>query len=273
MTPGTFYSSGFFSGKVVVVTGSSRGIGKATALAFLQAGARVVLNGRNAEALASALADFRLQGYEAYSVACDVSCYEGCETLIRESLACYGRVDILVNNAGIGFRGEIAQSLPEVVKTVIDSNLMSAIYCSQAALPEIKKNKGSILYISSVNGIRGFPGLGPYCISKMGLTALAESLRVELHGTGVHIGLLMLGLTEYDAHKRVMQADGSMEPISRRYHQSLEQVAELILRCARRRQRRVVLSMPGKILAFAQWLSPSWVEWILIRSRSLGFYK
>lgn len=264
---------GFFSGKVVVITGSSKGIGKATALEFLKAGASVVLNGRSPESLEKTAAEFRQAGYDVWPVACDVSRYEDCAALIQQTIARYGRVDMLINNAGAGFRGLIENTSPEAFSAVIDSNLMSAVYCTQAGLPEIRKNKGSIVFISSLSGIRGLPNNGPYCVAKMGLTAFAETLRIELHGTGVHIGLLLVGITDYDEDKTVINADGSMIPISRRSHHTREQVAKIVLRSVRRRQFKVVFTLLGKLQAFFQWLSPAFVEWILVRSSKSELYK
>ncbi len=266
-------SDAFFRGKIVLITGSSKGIGKATALEFLKAGAKVVLNGRSPEPLEKTANAFREGGYEVLALAGDVSDNEFCQTLVKESIAHFGRIDILINNAGGGFRGLVEETSPQVFRQVVDSNLMSAVYCTQAALPEIKKNKGSIVFISSLSGIRGLPQNGPYCVAKMGLTALAETLHIELHGTGVHIGLLMVGFTDYDEDKVVTYADGSMKPISRGSHHTREQVARIILNSIRRRRFKVVFTLLGKLQAFFQRFSPRSVDWILIRSTKSSLYQ
>ncbi len=263
------------SGKVVIITGSSKGIGKATALEFLQAGASVTLNGRSPQPLEATAQEFRQAGYAdaILPIAGDVSQAEFCESLIQQTLSHWGRIDILINNAGMGFRGRMEETSPQVFRDVVDSNLMSAAYCTLAALPEIRRSKGSILFISSLSGIRGLPNNGPYCAAKMALTALAETLRIELHGTGVHIGLHMVGITDYDEDKRVIQADGQLIPIRRRSHHTRQQVARIILRSLRRRRFKVVYTPLGKLNACFQRFFPGFVEWLLIKSANAELYK
>jgi NAD(P)-dependent dehydrogenase (short-subunit alcohol dehydrogenase family) len=264
---GTDYKNGrFFLDKVVIVTGSSQGIGKATALEFLKAGASVVINGRNPQKLQTALEEFKGMGFEPVAVSGDLSEPQVCRELVTRAVEQFGRVDILVNNAGGGFRGRIDETDPAVFKQVIDSNLLSAVFCTQAALDEIKKSGGSIIFISSLSGIRGIPQNGPYCVAKMGLTAFAQTLRLELSDQGVHIGIIMVGWTDFDENKRVVSADGSLIPISRKSSQTREQVAKIILKTIRKRKFRVVLTFPGKLLAFFDRFCPPMIDWILKRS-------
>lgn len=262
-----------FLGKVVVISGSSRGIGKVTALRFLKEGAKVVLNGRSVESLNETEMEFRQPGFDLLAIAGDVNDPEFCNVLIQRTVSHFGRLDILVNNAGGGFRGGLDETTPLVFREVIDSNLMSAVYCTLAALPEIKKSKGSIVFVSSLAGIRGLPKNGPYCVAKMGLTAFAETLRLELYNTGVHIGILYVGFTEYDAKKRVTNADGTLVPISRRSHHTREQVASIILNAIRKRRGLVYLTLPGKLLVFLNRFFPRLLEWILVRTTKSTFIK
>jgi NAD(P)-dependent dehydrogenase (short-subunit alcohol dehydrogenase family) len=261
-----------FGRKVVIVTGSSRGIGKAIALAFLRSGAQVVINGRDPVRLQRTLEEFSDLGYGSHAVTGDLADPRTCDHLVREAAERFGRIDILVNNAGGGFRGAMADTSPEVFRKVIDGNLMSAVNCSLAALPEIRKSKGSIVFISSLSGIRGLPLNGPYCVAKMGLTALAQTLRLELHGSGVHIGLVMVGLTDFDEDKRVTGADGSLVAISRKSHQTRQEVAEAVLRTVKKRKFCIVLTNLGKLTHFFQKISPGFVEWTLLRSAKSGAY-
>jgi short-subunit dehydrogenase len=150
---------------------------------------------------------------------------------------------------------------------------MTAVYCTHAALPEIKKTKGSIVFISSLAAIRGLPSNGPYSVAKMGLTAFAETLRLELYNTGVHIGILNVGFTDYDEKKRVINADGTLVPISRRSHHTREQVADIILHAVRKRKRIVYLTLPGKLLVFLNRFFPKLLEWILARTTKSKFLK
>ncbi|MCF1751217.1 SDR family oxidoreductase [Mariniradius sediminis] len=261
----------YFSGKVVLITGSSRGIGKVTALRFLKAGAKVVLNGRSFESLNETQMEFRQLGFDPLASVGDVNDPEFCNALVQRTVSHFGRLDILINNAGGGFRGRVDETSPRIFQEVVNANLMSAGYCTHAALPEIKKTKGSIVFISSLAGIRGLPNNGPYCVAKMGLTAFAETLRLELNNTGVHIGILYVGFTDYDEKKRIINADGTLVPISRRSHHTREQVAEIILQTIRKRKRIVYLTLPGKLLVFLNRFFPGLLEWILARSTKSKF--
>lgn len=252
-----------FREKVVVVTGSSKGIGKVTALEFLKAGARVVINGRDKVMLEKTRSEFEGMGFMPFAVNGDMTEYDDCMNLIRETMDKFGRIDILVNNAGGGFRGTVEETKPEVFTKVIGTNLMSAVFCTKAAMEFIKAAKGSIVFISSLAGIRGLPSNGPYCIAKMGLTAFAQTLKLELFGSGVHIGIIMVGLTDFDENKRVVTADGSLIGISRQSHQTRAQVAKKILWTIKMRRYKVILTPLGKLNAFFEKFSPSLVEWII----------
>lgn len=255
--------TGGFRNKVVVITGSSKGIGKAIAMEFLKAGARVVINGRNPVALQATADEFQQMGFNPLAVAGDMSDFSACHELIRKTMEHFMQIDILVNNAGGGFRGTIEETEPDVLKYVIDLNLMSSLYCTKAALDPIKATRGSIVFISALIGLRGIPMNGPYCIAKMGLTALAQTLKLELHGTGVHIGILMVGLTDYDKDKKVIAADGSLIPIQRSWHHTRQQVANKVLKMITKRKFMLILTPLGKIESIMQRISPSFVEWII----------
>lgn len=253
----------FFLDKVAVVTGSSQGIGKATALKLLEAGARVVINGRNPESLRKTGDEFRNLGFHPLEVAGDMTDYGSCEEMVTKTISHFGGIDILINNAGVGFRGKFEITGTDVFRKVIDANLMTALYCTKAALEPIKKTKGSIVFISSLSAIQATPELGPYNIAKMGMTALAETLKIELHGTGVHIGVILVGVTDFDENKRVISHDGSLVEIHRSWHQTREQVADEILKMIRKRKYKVILTTFGKIFFLLHKISPSFIEWII----------
>ena len=265
-------SNDFLRTRVVVITGSSRGIGREIARVFLESGARVVINGRDPASVAETAAGFEKQGFEVLAVHGDVSRIGDCTELVTRTLAAWGRIDILINNAGGGFRGAFDQTPPEVFRKVVESNLMSAAFMTRAAIEEIKKNKGSVVFISSLSGIRGLPLNAPYCVAKMGLTALAQTLRIELAGTGVHIGVAMVGLTDFDEQKRVVAADGSLMQISRNSHHTREQVAKIVLKMVRKRTFVKVLTPLGKVTAVLNRFCPALVEFIVMRSSRSGKY-
>ena len=138
----------YFKDKTVVVTGSSKGIGRTTALEFLKLGANVVINGRTPEKLDKTRQFFLEQGFEILAVAGDVTDFNFCKELIDKAVQKYGRIDHLINNAGLPMRGRFDELNETVIDQVIKSNLFSASYCSKLALPYLKETKGSIVFIS-----------------------------------------------------------------------------------------------------------------------------
>ena len=163
-------------GKVAIITGSSRGIGKAIAIELAEKGASIVLNGRNHSRLNDTENEIRKIQPELISVCSDVSTIQGGQYLIDEAIKKFGRIDMLVNNVGVSMRGKLADLNPEVYKTILDSNVLSVVFPSIPAIRHLRETKGSIIFISSLAGIRGLPGMSAYCSAKMALRALAESI-------------------------------------------------------------------------------------------------
>lgn len=258
-----------FQGKTAVITGSSRGIGKAIALELASNGASVVLNGRDAERLATAEAEIRGVTNQVVSVCCDVSTIEGGRWLISEAIRTFGKIDILVSNVGVSMRGKVADLDPVVFKTVFDSNLLGTINPVIPAISFLRKTKGSLVFISSLTGIRGLPFLSAYSASKMSLRALAESLRIEEAENHLHIGLVYVGFTENDPGKETIAADGSkiiLNPRKGKGVSTKASVAKAVARNIRKRKFITVLTTQGKVMAFMQRLFPRLVEWIIIHN-------
>lgn len=256
-------SSRTFTSKTVLITGSGSGIGRATALAFCQAGASVMLNGRNAEKLERTCAEFREQGYSVRYHVADVLDYAQCQRLVQETLDQFGRLDALVANAGSSMQAEFAQMDPHVFRQVLDSNILSPAFTAHAAIPALRETGGSVVFVGSLSGMIGLPTGSAYSAGKMALTALAQSLRLELLDAGVHIGIAYVGFTKNDPEKRVFDAEGKLVPVAERagwMQQTQEQVANAIVRLAARRDKRVILSALGKVLYLLNTVSPSLAE-------------
>ncbi|MEX0982888.1 MAG: SDR family NAD(P)-dependent oxidoreductase [Bacteroidales bacterium] len=246
---------GKFKNKVVFITGSSKGIGKATAVELLHRGAKVVLNGRNAETLARTAEELEQTAAceEIMQIAGDMSDPETFEKAINAILKRFGRLDILVLNAGLSSYGTVEKTGDQTLYNVMKANTLGPFTGARITLPYIRKTKGSIVFISSLAGLHGIPHSSVYSMSKMALTALAESLKTELTGQGVHIGIIYVGFTQNDPEKTAVGPDGRIRPIQSRpgwTQQSPEKVARLILRNISRRRFRSTLSTMGKIMAF-----------------------
>jgi len=188
------------AGKTALVTGSSRGIGRAIALRLAQEGARVVVNYRTRGVEgAETVSRIREKGGSAMACRADVSDYAQVEAMVREAADTFGPIDILVNNATI-HRGRKIEKLPlEHWDLVIRSCLYGAFHCTRCVVPSMKERKwGRIVNISSTVGERGFPGDTAYGAAKAGLIGFTKSLARELAPHGITVTAVMPGfvLTE-----------------------------------------------------------------------------
>ncbi len=187
-------------GKVAIVTGSSRGIGKAIALKLASLGAKVVVNyNKGAQAAQEVVEQIKAQGGEAIAVQADVSKFEDAQRLVEETLKAFGKVDILVNNAGINRDNLLAMMKESDWDEVLDTNLKSAFNCCKAVLrPMLKQRYGRIVNVSSIAGLRGNPGQANYCASKAGLIGLTKALAKELGPRNITVNAVAPGFIETD---------------------------------------------------------------------------
>jgi short-subunit dehydrogenase len=167
----------------------------------------------------------------------------------------FGRIDILINNAGISMRALFEEVDLNVVKKVMDINFYGVLYATQACLPEIKKNKGSVIGISSIAGYRGLPGRTGYSASKFALNGFLEVLRTELLKTGVHVLTACPGFTASNIRTRSLTRDGSAQGESPRDETQMmtaEECARHIYRATVKRKRTLILTSQGRL---AVWLN------------------
>ena len=241
---------GLFAGKVAIVTGSESGIGRETARELGRQGAAVVLNGLHAERLDQTRLTLRQEGYTVAACCADITDYAQCEQLIATAIDTFGRIDLLITNASISMRAYFADLTPEVFRRVLDSNVYGSVYPLKAALPHLIQSRGSVTFISSISALNGMPSGSAYCAGKAALANLAHTLRLELHETGIHVGIVHLGFTSNDPEKRVLDAAGQPVPIAYRnprWQMTQTEVAQAILRHIRRRKQRSILSPAGKL--------------------------
>ena len=257
------------TGKTALVTGSTAGLGKELAIALLRQGAQVMINGRNNEKLMETIHHLRTFGSKVVSAQCDVTKPEDCKKMIRDCIKQCGRLDILINNAGTGSNGLFQDTIPEAASKVIETNLLGSIYPSYYALPYLIESKGSISFISSLAGIHGMPYCYTYSTSKMALTALVQSLRIELSGSGVHTGIMYVGFLKNGPEKRIVGSNG--QPVlttgrPEKFTMTLEKASLHIVKALRKRKSVNVMSSAGKILYQLNRLSPLLVRTLLAQS-------
>ncbi|MGH9318337.1 MAG: SDR family oxidoreductase [Vicinamibacteria bacterium] len=181
-------------GKVGLVTGSTRGIGRVVALELARAGATVVISGTQEKAVARGVEELRAEGFQVFGSACDVRHYDEVEALMSFAASEAGGLDILVNNAGIGLFAPVSDIPPEDWKRVIETNLSGVFYCSRAAIPHFRKRGGgSIINISSLAGKNAFAGGAAYNASKFGLEGLSEAMMLDLRYENIKVSYIMPG--------------------------------------------------------------------------------
>ncbi|MCD2346372.1 3-oxoacyl-[acyl-carrier-protein] reductase [Clostridium guangxiense] len=188
------------SGKVAVVTGAGRGIGRAIALKLADAGANLVLNYRSSESETEELIkEIEAKGVKAVSVKADISKFDEAEEVIKKAKSEFGKVDILVNNAGITRDGLVMRMKEQDFDDVINVNLKGTFNCIRHVSPLMVKNKGGrIINISSVVGIVGNPGQINYCAAKAGILGMTKSLAKELGSRGITVNAVAPGFIKSD---------------------------------------------------------------------------
>ena len=255
----------FFKDKVAIITGSSNGIGKAVAWALAENGAKIVLNGRNEDKLQETYQTFINAGHLCLAVAGDISDFNFCRELVEATMEKFGQIDILINNAGISAEGKIADTEPDVFQKSFAVNVLGVIYPTKAALPFLKNSKGHIIITGSIAGFMGLPEYSAYSSTKMALTALSQSLRIELAGTGVHVGLNYVGFVVIET-KTFLNKDGKVEAMEVRAkfkRMPREKVAAIFLRGIERRKKTQVLSPLGKVTSLLSRWFPGVFEKIM----------
>jgi short-subunit dehydrogenase len=196
------------AGAVALVTGASSGIGRATAESLAAAGARLIVHGRD-EAALDELAR-RLGGV---SLPADLEAVGAPDRLAARALDAAGRVDILVGNAGIGWAGPFAEMPAGDIERLVAVNLSAPILLARALLPAMRARGGGYLaFVTSIAGRLGVAGEAVYAATKSGLDAFAESLRLELRGTGVGVGVLVPGVVATRFFERRGHAYGRSRP-------------------------------------------------------------
>jgi 3-oxoacyl-[acyl-carrier protein] reductase len=181
-------------GKVAIVTGAAKGMGKADSLKLASTGAKVVLCDIDVAGCQLVVEEIKKNRGEAIAVKCDISKKIEIDNTVAETLKKFGKIDVLVNNAGIFPSEPFLQMSEANFEKVIDVNLKGSFLMAQACAKEMAKQKsGSIINIASIAAIKGFPGLSHYCASKGGMVMMSKVMAVELAGLGIRVNVVNPG--------------------------------------------------------------------------------
>ena len=224
-------------GKVALVTGATSGIGHATALRFTEAGAAVVMVGRDQRRLGEVVKELQAGGGEALAIPADVTDEGAPPRIVAEAVERFGGLDVLVNSAGHISNGTIETTSLMDWDAMLNVNLRAAFNLMQQAVPHLAERRGNIVNVSSVTGLRAFPGVLAYCVSKAGLDQLTRCAALELAAKGVRVNAVNPGVVVTEIHKRggmsedeyaaFLERSQSTHPLGR--VGEAREVAELIL--------------------------------------------
>ncbi len=200
-------------GKSALVTGGGRGIGRAIALTFAEAGADLVIAARTQAQLEEVAQQVRALGRKCLTYPADLTKSDHVEHLARAALEGMGKIDILVNNAGVFLVRPIEETTDEDWDRVMDTNLKAAFILSRALIPHFKQRRsGTILNVASLAGKKPYEGQGAYCASKHGLIGLTKVLAVELQPYNVHVSAICPGGVDTDLVRGVMERPDWLDP-------------------------------------------------------------
>jgi short-subunit dehydrogenase len=216
---------------VIVITGASAGIGRAVAELAAAEGHSVVLSARRGELLEEVASGIRAKGRRALEVPADVTSDADMQALMARAIEQFGRVDVMLCNAGIGFHDTFQATPPDVMRRLVDVNLMGTLYAARAAMPHfLARGAGHLIAVSSIVGRRGTPGSAVYAATKSAQIGLIESIRAETFGTGIQASVVYPVSTRTEFRAAIRRDFGS-EVSGHGPQQSAEHVARAILDC------------------------------------------
>jgi short-subunit dehydrogenase len=252
------------AGSVVVVTGASSGIGRATAITFARRGAFVVLAARRAHALRSAAAECEQAGGHARVVVADVTDQAAMRHLAQEAVSWEGRIDTWVNNAGVTLFGPFTEAPLEAQRRVIETNLLGTMYGAQAVLPRfVEQGSGVLINHASMDGWIAPIHSAAYAASKFGVVALGQSLRQEFrHIPGIHICTVCPAFADTPLFQHAANYTGqAVKPVPPVYDP--ERIAEAIVGLAIRPRPEIAATPMARLAKLQHALAPETTERLL----------
>ncbi len=257
------------SNKTIIITGASSGIGEALAYEAAALGYNICIAARNMDRLSAVQARCRSMGAECISVQADVANESDCERMVKQAAETFGRIDILINNAGISMRALFNDCDLQVIRQVMDINFWGTVYSTKFALPYILQQKGSVVGISSIAGIKGLPARTGYSASKFAMHGFLESLRIENLKTGLHVLVACPGYTASNIRHVALDKSGKSQaesPYDEGKLMQPETVAKAVFKAIGKRKNYIYLSFQGKATVFLSKFFPRLLDRLVYKT-------
>lgn len=251
------------NGKVVVITGASKGIGAELARQLAARGAKLVLAARDLPELERVAEQCRQAGGQAIAVRADVTLDRDCAAIVSGAALAYGGIDVLVNNAGATMwaRFEEVEDV-SILDRIMQVNYMGAVRCTKQALPYLRQSRGLIVGIASLTALTGVPTRSGYAASKHAMRGFFDSLRIELMGSGVDVTMIYPGFVDTGIRENASGPDG--KPIKhtpvKLDMMSVGECARITVAAIEGRRREVVMTARGKMGAWLKLVAPGVVD-------------
>ncbi len=251
--------------RVVILTGASQGIGRATAYALAKAGCKLAIAARNIDTLQPLADELITAGYTAIAIPTDMGDTDQAVALVQKTVAYFGQLDVIINNAAIGLRDTVLELQETEARRAMDVNYFGPVALMQAAIPHLKANQagGLIINISSIVGRRAMPGIAGYCASKGALEKMADSLRLELKADNIRVSTVYPGVTVTQFNSNSL--GGSPKGRGRVSGVSPERVAQKILKTIRTERRDVFITLFDWTFVTVSTLFPWLMDYLLSR--------
>lgn len=258
-------------GRVVLITGASRGIGRRTALSLIPHRARLAVTSRSKVELDSLVAELRAQGIEAEAFPADLTDAEARETLIRDVVERFGALDVLINAAGVASFGEFQTSTPEILRKVTEINFFAPVELIRLAQPHLvqswirgpKNWRPAIVNVASICGRAGIPSLPEHCGSKHALVGMTEAIRCEFARYDIDVLLVLPGVVRSDDLNRHLLRNEGKIYLNFEGAQRPEEVGASVVRSLVRNRREVAVGFVSWWVWFGKRIAPRFVRRIM----------
>lgn len=260
-------------GRVVLVTGASRGIGRRAVLALVPQGVRLAVTARSLDELEKLASEVRATGAEIEVIPADLTCPEDRERLVAAVVGRFGGLDVLVNAAGVASFGEFATSTPEIIRRVMEINFFAPVELIRVAQPHLLRSavtategwRPAVLNVASICGRCGIPSLPEHCGSKHALVGLTEALRAEFVRYGIDVLLLLPGVVRSDDLNRHLLRNEGKIYLNFEGAQRPEEVGDSVVRSLVRNRAEQAVGFVSWWVWFGKRVGPRIVRWVMRR--------